>query len=152
MAKLKYLALAGLIIAATLFDFVGNGNTVETLDQTSEITINVSGELSATYHFDHSPTIGEVLDQAGLANDYNFNLGVVLNNNHNLYLSSGPELISLNNATSEQLDSIKGIGPVTAQKIIEYRNNQPFETIEQIMEISGIGEKTYLKLREFLCL
>ena len=38
------------------------------------------------------------------------------------------------------------------QKIIDYRQETPFKTIEDITNISGIGEKMYLKVREFLCL
>lgn len=48
--------------------------------------------------------------------------------------------------------TIKGIGPKTADKIIDYRNEHPFATIEEIKEVSGIEEKTYLRIRELLCL
>ena len=48
--------------------------------------------------------------------------------------------------------SLQGVGEKTALKIIDYRQQQPFETIEDIMNIRGIGEKTYLRLREHLCL
>lgn len=57
-----------------------------------------------------------------------------------------------NNATIDELMTIKGIGPKTAQKIIDYRNQTPFKTIEDIQNVSGIGEKTYLRIRELLCL
>ncbi|WP_270372522.1 ComEA family DNA-binding protein [Thomasclavelia ramosa] len=60
--------------------------------------------------------------------------------------------MSLNHASKEQLMTIKGIGPKTADKIIDYRNEHPFATIEEIKEVSGIGEKTYLRIRELLCL
>ena len=48
--------------------------------------------------------------------------------------------------------TLDGVGEKTALKIINYRQQQPFETIEDIMNINGIGEKTYLRLREHLCL
>ena len=51
-----------------------------------------------------------------------------------------------------RLINVKGIGPKTADKIIDYRNEHPFATIEEIKEVSGIGEKTYLRIRELLCL
>ena len=38
---------------------------------------------------------------------------------------------------------LKGIGAAKAKAIIEYREAQPFETIEDVMKVSGIGEKTY---------
>ena len=48
--------------------------------------------------------------------------------------------------------TLKGIGEKTAQKIIDYRQETPFKMIEDITNVSGIGEKMYLKVREFLCL
>ena len=47
---------------------------------------------------------------------------------------------------------IKGIGDKTADKIIEYRQKQRFNMIEDIKNISGIGDKTYLRIRSLLCL
>lgn len=57
--------------------------------------------------------------------------------------------INLNSADSAALQQINGIGPVTADKIIEYRNDKgAFTKLEQLKEISGIGEKTFEKLKE----
>lgn len=68
------------------------------------------------------------------------------------YIPEGTNLISLNNATKEQLMTIKGIGDKTADKIIEYRQKTPLYNLEDITNISGIGEKTYLRIRSLLCL
>lgn len=54
------------------------------------------------------------------------------------------KLININTATLAELESLPEIGPVTAQKIIEYRQkNGPFKKIEDIMKVPGIGEKTF---------
>jgi competence protein ComEA len=59
--------------------------------------------------------------------------------------------ISLGTATVEQLDTIEGIGPVTAQDIVDYRNEQGgLASIEQLDEISGIGPATMEALRDGL--
>jgi competence protein ComEA len=51
---------------------------------------------------------------------------------------SGP--LSLNSATLEQLDALPGIGPVTAQKIIDYRREHgPFRSVDDLDAIAGIG-------------
>ena len=62
---------------------------------------------------------------------------------------TGP--ISLGSATAEQLDEIEGIGPVTAQKIIEFRDQHGgLSSIEQLDEVDGIGPSTMESLRSAL--
>lgn len=56
--------------------------------------------------------------------------------------------INLNAATREQLESLPGIGARTAERILEYRQkNGSFRKVEDLMNIQGIGEKNFLKLR-----
>ena len=57
--------------------------------------------------------------------------------------------ININTADASQLQTISGIGPVTAEKIVEYRKtNGRFSSIEDIKNVSGIGDKTFEKIRE----
>lgn len=62
-------------------------------------------------------------------------------------------IISLNNATKEELLTLPGIGEAKAQSIIDYRNtNGEFKAIEEIMNVKGIGESIYNKIKEYLTL
>lgn len=57
--------------------------------------------------------------------------------------------ININKASSTELETLPGIGPAKAEAIIEYReSNGGFKTIEDIMSISGFGQKTFEKLQE----
>jgi competence protein ComEA len=59
--------------------------------------------------------------------------------------------VDLNTATSEQLQTLDGVGPVTAQKIIDYRNaHGPFASVDDLLNVSGIGPKTLEKLKPSL--
>ena len=59
--------------------------------------------------------------------------------------------INLNTATIEQLDSLPGIGRKTAELIIEYRTKSGgFKRIEELMNVKGIGEKSFLKIKSRL--
>ena len=58
------------------------------------------------------------------------------------------QIINLNTATAEQIATLPGIGPKTAGLIVEYRKkNGNFKKIEEIMNVRGIGEKSFLKLK-----
>jgi competence protein ComEA len=61
------------------------------------------------------------------------------------------ELVNINTASSAELDSLPGIGPTTAQKIIEYREqNGPFISTEDIINVSGIGTGTYERIKDLI--
>ena len=56
--------------------------------------------------------------------------------------------ININTDDEATLMLLKGIGEAKAKAIIEYREAQPFETIEDIMKVSGIGEKTFENIKD----
>ena len=69
--------------------------------------------------------------------------------------SSGPAssgLVNINTATAEELDVLPGVGPSTAATIVEDRErNGPFSSVEDLMRVSGIGEKKFAKLQGSIC-
>lgn len=61
--------------------------------------------------------------------------------------------VALNKATAKELESLPGIGPATAARILDYRKEQgKFTDISQLLEIKGIGEKKLAQLRPHLTL
>lgn len=61
------------------------------------------------------------------------------------------DMIHLNEASETELQTLPGIGPAKAKAIITYREeNGPFQTEEELMEVSGIGEKTFESLKDHI--
>jgi competence protein ComEA len=61
------------------------------------------------------------------------------------------ERVELNTATLEQLDTLPGIGPVTAQAILQWRSdNGPFTAVDELLEVSGIGDATLADIRPYV--
>ena len=59
--------------------------------------------------------------------------------------------VELNTADNAELETLPGIGPRTAELIVEYRaKNGGFQKIEDLMNVRGIGERTFLRLRELV--
>ena len=66
-------------------------------------------------------------------------------------VSATSELVNINTASIAELDTLPGIGPTTAQKIIDYRDqNGPFLNIEDIINVSGIGPASYERLKDLI--
>jgi competence protein ComEA len=104
--------------------------------------INQAQELKDQQHL-HVPHIGEEDApppiQGGPVHD---------NSSHS---GSNPGRINLNSATLEELDSLPGIGPAIAQRIIEYREKVGgFKTVEEITQVSGIGQATFAKIQDMV--
>jgi competence protein ComEA len=59
--------------------------------------------------------------------------------------------VNLNTATQAQLEALPGVGPKAAQRILDYRKqNGSFKKVEDLMNVKGFGEKTFLKLKPML--
>ncbi len=62
-------------------------------------------------------------------------------------------LVNLNTATKEELQTLPGVGPAVAQRIVEYRTKfGPFKSVDELLEIKGIGPKKLEKIKPLVTL
>lgn len=70
-------------------------------------------------------------------------------------MAKGPKgtlvgVVNLNTATAAQLDLLPGVGQKAAEKIIAYRQKEPFQQIEDLVKVKGFGKKRFAKMRPYL--
>ncbi|MGL5755194.1 MAG: helix-hairpin-helix domain-containing protein [Paraclostridium sp.] len=100
------------------------------------------------------PKIGEeVINSSNEVKDPNTNettdKNINVSNNENS--NSDVDKININSASIVELDSLPGVGEVTAQKIIDYREeNMNFKSIEEIKNVKGIGENKFNDLKDYI--
>jgi len=64
---------------------------------------------------------------------------------------ASPAQIDINTATAEQFDLLPGIGEELAQRIVDYRETHGnFKSIDELMNVSGIGEKKFANIKDFI--
>jgi len=62
--------------------------------------------------------------------------------------TAATSIININTASAGELDGLPGVGAKTAARIVEYRQkNGPFKKVEELMNVRGVGEKNFLKLK-----
>ncbi|MCY4402017.1 MAG: helix-hairpin-helix domain-containing protein [Candidatus Poribacteria bacterium] len=73
------------------------------------------------------------------------------NQNRELSYEEKPELLNINSATAEELQTLPGIGPAMSQRIIQHRTEHGnFASVDSLTEVKGIGEKTLEKLKPYI--
>lgn len=75
----------------------------------------------------------------------------VVSEKDNKVISESSGEININTADQQILTQIKGVGPSTAKKIVDYRKeNGEFKSIDELIKVKGIGEKSLAKMRPYL--
>lgn len=99
------------------------------------------------------PTTAETADQAQpiITSPVVRSEGIELEAAGDTAVATAGEIVNINSATVAELDTLPGIGPSTAEKIVEYRDsNGPFATIDEIMSVSGIGPAKFEQIQAFI--
>lgn len=159
-----------IVIEETLTGIENQGdgavNTEGSTGEAIQIVVDVGGSVKNPGVIKlplNSRVIDAVVLAGGLsepADTKRVNLAAILSDGEKIYIPSINEvleessgegesgLVNINTANSETLQKINGVGPSTAEKIISYRtSNGQFKKIEELMNISGIGEKTFAKFK-----
>lgn len=116
------------------------------LSEADTSTINLAAPVSDGAKV-HIPTSEELSAGAQGASGESGNAGAPAGS-----ASAAPTLVNINTATSEELQRLPGVGEATAAAIIEDRQaNGPFSSPEDLMRVSGIGEKKFAKIKAHIC-
>ncbi|APH04313.1 helix-hairpin-helix domain-containing protein [Bacillus weihaiensis] len=146
-------------------------------EQALPLVIDIKGEIKVpgVYEVGANERVHHLIEKAGgftkEADELAVNLAAPLQDGmvlyipkqgeqpENLYITSAlpqnddekQKLININTATSEELQTLNGIGPAKAEAIITHREqNGLFQKIEDLLDVSGIGDKSLEKLKEFI--
>lgn len=140
----------------------------------TSVMIDVKGAVQheGLYELPAGSRINDAIEAAGgflpEADSRSINLAVIVLDESSVYVpkqgeesvelaaaapggSAGPGLINLNTASEDELTELPGIGPAKAAAIVAHRtDNGPFTSTEQLMDVTGIGEKSFEQLKELV--
>lgn len=129
-------------------------------EKSVELNAEIKGEVKhpGVYEISADETLNQLIDKAGGLTD-NADLSSLsrlstIQHQSVIVIPTKKDIskISLNSAAVEELMTLPGIGQKKAQAIIEYREDSSFQSIEEIMNIKGIGIKIYEKIKDMICL
>jgi competence protein ComEA len=164
------IAVAGLVLAGAAGLWFGKPAPAVAPPETAQrvvvrdtVTVHVSGAVAHPGLVEVQPparvadaivAAGGALPSAALGG---VNLAAPISDGQHIEIPSGTTVsagsgsgkVALNSADVQELQRLPGVGPVLAQRIFEYREqNGPFQTIEDLLDVSGIGESKLAALRE----
>ena len=179
MVKWMIGGLIGLIVMIMVFTQIDPNlktnsvaeDQIVSVEDGDTINIKIEGQVlhPGTYAMKTTDTINDLVTKAGgllaSADTDAINMNVTLEGRELVYIpkiagysescviDNTVAKVNINTASAEELATISGISLSLGNAIVTYREeNGPFQTLEEIQNVSGIGEKTYEKIRDYITL
>ncbi|MCI8631455.1 MAG: hypothetical protein HFG67_04165 [Firmicutes bacterium] len=155
-APVIYVDVSGAVLSAGVYELPEDSRVFEAVEKAGGLCENADTENInlATKLADGDKLYIPTKDET---NTGKTNIGIITDKIIH-YAQSGTSfsenggIININTADANRLTEISGIGPSTAQKIIEYRKtNGNFKSVNELLNVKGIGEKTLAKIKDKLC-
>lgn len=178
MAKVIIGVIVGLIVLIGVFLTIDpnqqvpttNNETNTSLVERSKISVKILGAVVSpgTYSMEPDETLSDLIDKAGgvvsSADQDCYDSSIVLDGHDSFYIPfvsgfsqecvvSDVEKVNINTASAEELAKINGLSSTIASNIVAYREvNGDFKCLEDLTKVSGIGTKTFEKIRDYITL
>ena len=149
-------------------------NDNELVKKEGLIAIYITGEVNnpGVYYIEDGMRLNDIVELCGGFKDTadlsEVNLAEKLNDSDKIFIpkivsdnyeeinleenNDDSEKVNINTANKTQLKELDGIGDTLADNIIKYRNNTKFKSIEDILNVDGIGQAKYEKIKEYICI
>lgn len=158
MKKIRIIGIGGILLLLAFFQVKLNDEPI--VHHPIQLQAEIKGEVlyPGVYEISETETLEALIEKAGgvLPTADCSSLALLSRIEHQQVVVIPAmrleKKISLNTATKEEIMELPFIGETKAQRIIDYRHTQPFRTIEEIMNVKGIGPKTFEKIKDQLCL